>query len=169
MNQKMKTNEMIAMAAYNGNANKLKVLLAKNINPNTRFRRNTLLHWAVQEGKLSTCRLLMSYNAKLEIKNELGETPIFNAIEHPAVLSLMIKNGAKVNVYRIGKDTPLHLACAFGYKKTVEILLKNGADTWAKDGNNRTPMYWAGVYRQKGIKELIRKKRLKMNEKTKNR
>lgn len=155
----MNDNELIAIAAYSGRRKEVKSLLDKKINPNLKYRKETLLHWAAQEGKLTVCKLLISYGAKLELKNDLGETPIFKSIEHPRVLSFLIKNGAKANVRRKDRSTPLHLACAFGYEKSVNILLENEADTWLKDENNRTPMYWAGIYRHAKIKELIQIKR----------
>jgi ankyrin repeat protein len=36
--------------------------------------------------------------------------------------------------------TPINVACAKGYKKIVELLLKNGADINAKDKNGKTPL-----------------------------
>ncbi|KAH6842236.1 hypothetical protein B0I37DRAFT_399035 [Chaetomium sp. MPI-CAGE-AT-0009] len=38
---------------------------------------------------------------------------------------------------------PLHLAAHFGHEPVVKLLLDEGADFAAKDGNDETPLFWA--------------------------
>lgn len=48
----------------------------------------------------------------------------------------------KANLQTAG-FTPLHMAVVFDNPKVAEILLKNGADVWARDSKGSTPLYLA--------------------------
>ena len=52
--------------------------------------------------------------------------------------------------------TSLHYAAYGGHKKTVELLIAEGADVNAQDGTHRwTPLYWAAWGGHKEIAELL--------------
>lgn len=58
---------------------------------------------------------------------------------HVRILKFVLAQGADVNERdNLNNDTPLMLACLFGYCEASEILIKAGANTNAKDkyGNN---------------------------------
>ena len=90
-----------------------------------------------------------------------GHSPLFNAVERPAILKLLLDHGARILPDDRTKLTPLHTAAALGRKayqtqnpqrfESVEILLAHGADINAVSNEEKTPL--DGAYEQ-GDKEM---------------
>ncbi|KAF4943234.1 hypothetical protein FGADI_13545 [Fusarium gaditjirri] len=72
----------------------------------------------------------------LHLAASLGDTEI---------VSLLLCEGAKINLRDCNDHQPLHLASLFGCKKTVEILLQNGAEINAADCAGATPLHLASL------------------------
>ena len=56
------------------------------------------------------------------------------------MVQILLENGASPNVFtkpEYGKNTPLHLAVNFKFKKIQDILLMAGADEKALNANNK--------------------------------
>lgn len=54
------------------------------------------------------------------------------------ILKNLVSNGAKVDSVDACGDTPLSVACLYGYYDLVEYLLENGANPLTKDKQGRT-------------------------------
>jgi hypothetical protein len=90
-----------------------------------------------------------------------SHSPLFNAVENPRALKLLLDHGAKILPDERTKLTPLHTAAALGRKayqtqnpqrfESVEILLAHGADINAVSNEGKTPL--DGAYEQ-GDKEM---------------
>ena len=72
--------------------------------------------------------------------------------ETPEIISLMLKNGANVNIRDDLGGTPL-LGAALSNKspKVIEILLKNGADINMKTGDGNNALHFAVMYNYRNI------------------
>ena len=91
-------------------------------------------------------------NIKIDIKIDLNEVDKnHNSALHLALLSqqencaLFIldrleSNSKLINFKNKKGDSPLHLAAMNGLVTVVEILLSKGADIWAKNNKNKTPL-----------------------------
>ncbi len=106
-------------------------------------------------------------NAFVDITNE---TPLHNALTKAGrpyyyyVVRLLLEKGANVNAKTLpGKptaafmrdvrtkgETPLHRAAAYADEKTIELLIKYGADVTAKDANGDSPLSWASEHLRPG-------------------
>ncbi|KAK3087937.1 hypothetical protein FSP39_012631 [Pinctada imbricata] len=80
------------------------------------------------------------------------------------LLKTMLGAGSDINI-RMGHPeglpdqcTLLHIACHRGDLKICELLLSRGADVTSKDGNCRTPVYYAAKRRHKRVIKLLEKK-----------
>lgn len=121
-------------------------------------------HWKV-------CDFLISQgadvNAPVDITNE---RPLHNALakaDRPYyfyVVKLLVEHGADINAktnpdmetgafmrdVRTRGETPLHRAAAYADAKTIEYLIKNGADKEARDVHGNSPLSWASEHLRPG-------------------
>lgn len=49
----------------------------------------------------------------------------------------------------------MHLACRFGFKDIVCLLLNKGSDINARDNQGNTPSYWAKAYQHIELRNLL--------------
>jgi ankyrin repeat protein len=65
-------------AAFDGNAERVKELLKKGADPNTKDKKGrTPLHWAAPyKGHVEVVKLLLEHGADPNIKNKYGRTPL---------------------------------------------------------------------------------------------
>jgi ankyrin repeat protein len=121
-------------------------------------------HWKV-------CDFLINQGADVNSPVDVtNETPLHNALSKAGrpyyfyVVKLLVEKGANVNArtipdvatgafmrdVRTKGETPLHRAAAYGDERTIEFLLKNGADKEAKDANGDSPLTWASEHLRPG-------------------
>lgn len=102
--------DRVYYAAYEGNFEELKQLIAGGVKINARTAgSDTLLHLAVQSGNADCVKLLIS-------------------------------EGSKVNERNCLKETPLHLAAVSGNAETIRLLIEAGADVNALDEDKMKPL-----------------------------
>jgi hypothetical protein len=105
---------------------------------------NTLLHIAVQAGQLETARLLLDRGIDVNAANDEKETAFAMAagVSSPnvRVLWLLLDRGANVNSVDKDGNTPLHLAMLWGTYASVPLLVRNGANLFAKNDAGQTPI-----------------------------
>ena len=121
-------------------------------------------HWKV-------CDFLIKHGANINATViNTNETPLHNALSKAGrpyyffVVKLLIEKGANVNAKTIpGMETgafmrdvrtkgesPLHRAAAYADERTIDFLIKKGADKNAKDVNGDTPLSWASEHLRPG-------------------
>lgn len=102
----------------------------------------TPLHVAAgrEQGRVGM-QLLLSNDAKIEMRDKEEDTPLHNACYRGLHQNarLLLRRGAEPSPANENGVTPLHLAAAFGNEETVEALLTYGADIEARDQNRMTP------------------------------
>lgn len=93
--------------------------------------------------KFSDLELTKEYLKKYSpnLKDNLGETPLFHAIK-TNIVEFLLKNGADPNISNnIGK-TPLFYKMRDTDSDDVKLLLENGADPNIKDNLGKTPLFY---------------------------
>ena len=134
---------------------------------------NTALHSAAFYGDLEMVRVLLSYKADVNARNDTGWSPIHAVSEgyqtavipntrqsSPDVARLLLEHGANVNArlsdssYNPGR-TPLHVTMDFNRVEVVRVLLEHGANVNAEDNEGRTPFQIASAKGYEEIKKLL--------------
>jgi uncharacterized protein len=100
---------------------------------------------AAAAGQTDLVRSFLDNRANIEVKNNLGATPlIFASVKgHPEVVQLLLDRGANVNAKTTTGITPLIAAASAGNRDIVKLLLAKGADVSAKDQQGRTALSMA--------------------------
>lgn len=119
------------------------------------------IHGAARKGDQAKVIALLKQNpALVSSRDSLGYTPLHLAAQydHPAIVELLLANGADVNAKtgpkppsdrspRRGGETPLTLALlSYYHKKVMELLVTHGADTNVTLDNGVTPL-WRAIER----------------------
>ena len=101
----------------------------------------TALMYAVAGGFEDCVSILLDNGANIEAKDLFDWSPLFYGIEYGApieITDLLLKRGAKVNIFSILNNTPLHIACKRRninfVKKLFEYGAKNTINTQDKYG-----------------------------------
>jgi hypothetical protein len=107
----------------------------------------TAMHFAARLGKVKNVELLLKYNAKLDVKDNDGNTPLHAACigqaQADAVAALLIEAGADVDARDNLQNTPLAKAAGYGAISVAKLLIEKGADVNAADLYGATPLHKA--------------------------
>jgi len=145
-------------AAYEGNFEEVKALIAKGANVNAKGPKDsnyTPLFFAVSKGHENIRGLFdtpgfTKFNEVKDITKNVDYPRLYTDI-----VSLLLANGADVNAKNSYNRTPLHMAAQFGYLDMAELLIANGADVNAKDNGGTTPLFVAAMENHKDIENLL--------------
>uniref|UniRef100_A0A7N6ARI0 VPS9 domain-containing protein n=1 Tax=Anabas testudineus TaxID=64144 RepID=A0A7N6ARI0_ANATE len=85
---------------------------------------------------------LLECNAKLNKKDQYGNTPLIHAClcGNPETAAILLQSNALVNVTNLQGNTALHEAVRGGHQVVVEELLKAGASPGVRNKRQRTPL-----------------------------
>lgn len=92
---------------------------------------------------MSDVKQLLATGTSLNLPNEDGVTLV-----SPPSLDLMLYRYRYLNLIFVSFVLKLHIACASGYREVTSVLLENGSDPQAADGNFWTPLHLAAKYGQ---------------------
>jgi ankyrin repeat protein len=148
----------IHLAAYIGSFAKVKSLIERGTDPNSRNKDgDTVLHLAVSGGHNDIAGLLIDSGANPNTKNRMGQTPLHIAAKtgYKDIAELLIDKGANVNLSNNEGRTPLLEAVYSGHKELVELLILHGADLNAKTHKDMTALDYALHLGFKDIAELL--------------
>ena len=127
--------EALRTASASGQTEVFSLLLEAGVDIDANSERNrTPLRLAVEEGEVSTARLVLKLGAREDIpdssggkpnvQDALGNTPLClsAALGHEEMLESLLEMGAERNVSNNLKDTTLILALGHGHRSTFELL-----------------------------------------------
>jgi ankyrin repeat protein len=136
----------------------VQALLETGIDINTQDSKGTLLHHAIDAGKIEIVNFLLSQpdvdvNA-IEKYHDLTPLHFAVAMQNEKIVEALLEKGAKVDEKDKYGDTPLHIAISNnGNSVIVEALLEKGAKVEAKNGHGHTPLYVAAM---NGYEEIVK-------------
>ena len=128
----------------------------------TKVREISILD-AVKGGNIAAVKQHISTGTDVNVKNELGMTPLFLAtgMGHKEIAELLISKGADLNVKDKNGGTPLHIASSRGQKEIAQLLIASDAEVNAMilSGSYKgiTPLDFATKFNHPEIADLIRK------------
>ncbi|KAH8433190.1 ankyrin repeat domain-containing protein [Aspergillus melleus] len=158
----------IHWAALEGQAEVVKLLLEKGANVEARdVNMDTPLCLAITTSKSAVVDLLLKHNAKVNVRNSESLTPLAMsaAVKVPEeqglsawkiIMRRLIKEGNDLEA-RVEQRgfTPLMLAASRGRVDAMEQLLEAGANTEARDFDNRTALFQAVFSGNPGMAKLL--------------
>jgi ankyrin repeat protein len=143
-------------AAYAGNLDTMRELLAAGADPNAHNEREaTALHWAIADA--AKVKLLLSKGANIGARTAEGRTALYTAAmrsDGAPVIQVLLDAGADPNARMITGSTPLFSAVAASLEST-KILLAKGADANAKSETNGTALMSAASRNPQAVALLV--------------
>ncbi|XP_042903388.1 alpha-latrotoxin-Lp1a-like [Parasteatoda tepidariorum] len=134
-------------AAYRGRLENVLVLLDKRADIRAEDEMgNTPIHKAALNGAISVVDLFLRRDhSLLELKNNLGETPLHMASQnmHSAVVKFLKVKGASADVKNSNGETPIHMFAKGGNLDMIDYLISNGGGIYDFDSRSNDFMYYA--------------------------
>ena len=120
-----------------------------------------LLHGAAGGGQLRVAKELLQRGASIDLRGAGGITPLMGAVSgastyQDAIVRLLLKHKASVDLQDADKRTALMMAACKGQQECVQELLQTGASTELRDRNGHTALQLAEAEGHVAIAELIR-------------
>ena len=117
------------------------------------WSKETRLHWAARQGRLSRVRELCDWRAELDAANALGVRPLFFASQggHLDVVRELLDRGASVDAATASGDTSLLAASRQGHLDVVRALLARGASVDAATASGWTSLHAASQNGHHGV------------------
>lgn len=161
-NQEGETPLLMATVSNDREVIELLVSHGAEVNVQEKSYGSTPLHQAAKGGNKEVAnpqivQLLLAKGAKLEVKDNDGNTPLgwASAYGHEEVVELLLAHGADLKTKNNYGCGPLHNAALNGYQKVAEILLKHGAEVNARDNKGQNPLHYAAGLAPQAHKEMV--------------
>eukprot|EP00746_Dinoflagellata_sp_MGD_P020683 gnl/MRDRNA2_/MRDRNA2_148244_c0_seq1.p1 gnl/MRDRNA2_/MRDRNA2_148244_c0~~gnl/MRDRNA2_/MRDRNA2_148244_c0_seq1.p1 ORF type:complete len:381 (+),score=80.35 gnl/MRDRNA2_/MRDRNA2_148244_c0_seq1:106-1143(+) len=132
-------------AAWLGKVALVEVLLQHGVSPShVDLSGRSALHITTAA---TMVKVLLTARADVNLRDEDGKTPLFNALFRPAQMEervqLLLKAGAEPNVADNRGRRPLHEAAGLGRNTFMELLLDANAEVDAQDSQGDTALHMA--------------------------
>ncbi len=140
-------------AANDGDYKTVIELLVAKANPNLipKQHNGSPLTNACRKGYLRIVNALIEAGADVNLIDKRDERPLIvasNAYKKEnivKIISVLLKNGAKPNLFKKDTDGSLHYAAMFGHFKAVKLLVEYGANVNLHGAYKRTPLIYAAA------------------------
>ena len=150
---------VLAWAAYHGDEDAVKALLACGADPNHRdVAGATPLHMSIYANTPECLRLLLNAKADVHIKDKDGETALIEAVrakDETDFLELLLAHGADIECTNNLGWTPLQSAAKNSQPKQVSFLLAKGANINASLPNEFTTFHSAIMYNSSAVLKIL--------------
>ncbi len=113
------------------------------------------MHVWAEYGRVNILKYFYELGGDLLSKNYADELPIHIASregQNEAIEYILDNSSVSVDVQTIDGWTPFHYAVSNGYKHTLELLVKRGANINIVDKFKRSALHWAVRY---GFVEIV--------------
>jgi E3 ubiquitin-protein ligase mind-bomb len=112
-------------------------------NVNGVYAGHTSLQAASQNGHLDVIKVLLKYNADVEIEDKDGDRAVHHAAfgDEPTVIKLLAQAGADLNARNKRRQTALHIAVNKGHNNVVKTLLELRCHPSLQDSEGDTPLH----------------------------
>lgn len=137
-------NEELVKSAANGDAQKCEESLKRmDADVNGVFGGHTALQAASQNGHLEVIKILLRYQADVEVEDKDGDRAVHHAAfgDEPGVMELLAHAGADLNARNKRRQTALHIAVNKGHVGVVKTLLELGCHPSLQDSEGDTPLH----------------------------
>ncbi len=106
----------------------------------------TPLHWAIQKKSLESARLLIQYGARMNVRNNAGDTPLLMAVKNGCSgVDLLLMHGADPNLADQIGETPLHHAASNDDCVAAKALITAGEEVSPVSMQGWTPLHVAAM------------------------
>jgi len=112
---------------------------------------------AARLGEAAIIRELIEQGADVNVRNELGHTPLIIACYHGhyEIARLLLATGSDVNASDNGGNTALMGVSFKGYADLTELLIHHGADLNAQHGNGGSALMFAVMFGRNAVAKLL--------------
>lgn len=140
----------LSMAALNGSADQVRMLLERGADPNAGegHALDEAARGCQRRDNTETIRMLLEAGARPNLK-DLGEYTALHraaALCEPEAVRLLLQHGANPNARELNGWTPIMSAAGSGKLENVRLLVQAGADVNAQDSDGKTVLHHAGRY-----------------------
>ncbi|MBO5997635.1 MAG: ankyrin repeat domain-containing protein [Alphaproteobacteria bacterium] len=147
-NQKQLDSQLHTAATY-GDLNKVKTLVARGANVNSKNASNqTAVMMAVAKNHANVANFLVENGANVNLKDSDGKSALLNAVlaDRVELIDTLIKHGADM-YEKIDADgnSLLHIAVKENCTKSIKALLKNGFDEYTANETGDMALHTAAV------------------------
>jgi serine/threonine protein kinase len=136
--------------------NAASLFIAGGMSPETSDKDyRTALILTAMNGSISTLKILLDNNAKIDAEDSSGLTAIMHGarLGHSGIVKLLLERGATVNTRNKAGMTALMLAAQGGSPEVVEALLDYGADVSARNARGDTALI---ISASKGYSRIVK-------------
>ena len=135
-------------------------LLKRGANPNEEkgYSGSTPLHLAITEKKLDLVKKLLKNGARLETKDDYGDTPLLKAVRDGApedIVEFLLEQGADVQAVAEDRKTALHFAAQKDEVNLMESLIRRDLSANVEDKDGWRPLHEAAHYGKKDAVALL--------------
>ncbi len=152
-------NTLLHEAAYGGSLTIVEFLIFKGADINSgNTVLDTPLHLAISNGRDDVAILLIEKGADLNKQNNRGTTPLHETAysNNKMIAELLISKGVDLEIKNKSNYTPLAaLTRSNSNFEVAEVLVRNGANINAPWTDGSTPLYYAALYSDDRIIDLL--------------
>lgn len=150
-------NEKVISAVSGCDSEKLRRFLTSGVDVNAPLGSYYLIEIAAAKCPSNIVRLLIKQNAKVNVFDGHGVTPLYWAAVHGNInnVNLLLNDGAEVDARGEYGRTPLVGAAGYGFINIVQILIDHGAKINGADYGGETALFAAAEWGRFHIAELL--------------
>lgn len=151
--------EQLIHAAFSGDADKVRVLLKKGVDPNAAKGGLTPLMVAASRGHVPVLRLLLAAGAQVNAQDRAHVTALMLAALQSSAedVDLLLQSGADINAKTTSGQTAVMFAAGLAKADVVRSLLRGKPDLRVQDEDGWTALTWAELNNDLQIPGLLKR------------